>query len=250
MFNGFYGVLYRELNVFRKKAKKQLMAASLSPLLFLIVFGLSLGRDVTVNGIPYITFLIPGLITMASLNQSYSIAQEINISRFYFHVFDEYLIAPVSCIQIVLGEVMYGMFKGLIATVLIFVYALIFHVTLTLTPLFFVSILIHTFLFSSLAVAIAMLIRDHGDQSTVNTFVITPMVFLCGTFFPVDKLPYFLKSIIYTLPLTYSTKVIRASLTGSQVDNLYLLILYLIIMFMFAVCFFFLATWAVRKVEA
>lgn len=245
MFNGFCGVLYRELSVFRKKAKKQLPAASLSPLLFLIVFGLSLGRDVTVNGIPYITFLIPGLITMASLNQSYSIAQEINISRFYFRVFDEYLIAPVSCTQIVLGEIMYGMSKGIIATALIFVYSFMFHVSLILTPLFFVSILTHTFLFSSLAVAIAMLIRDHGDQSTVNTFVITPMVFLCGTFFPVEKLPAFLTSIIYMLPLTYSTKVIRSSLTGSQVDNLCLLI-----MCIYAVCFFLLAIWAVRKVEA
>ena len=89
MFNGFRGVLYRELSVFRTRAKKQILASSLSPLLYLIAFGWSFGKGVSVDGLPYITFLIPGLITMSSLNQSYGIAQELNITRFYFHVFDE-----------------------------------------------------------------------------------------------------------------------------------------------------------------
>ena len=244
MFNGFQGVLYRELNVFRKRAKKQITASSLSPLLFLIAFGWGFGDRVTVDGLPYITFLIPGLITMSSLNQSYGIAQELNITRFYFHVFDEYLIAPISHVEIVLGEAAYGMFKGLLSTCLIFVYSVIFGVKLTISPMFVLAILTHTFLFTTLGITIAMLVRDHADQATVNTFVITPMIFLCGTFFPVDKLPSIFKGLVYLLPLTYSTKVIRASLTGGDVN-----MLYLILMLGFAVTFFFTALRAVGKVE-
>ncbi|NOY64610.1 MAG: ABC transporter permease [Nitrospirae bacterium] len=245
MFNGIRGVLYRELNVYRKRARKQLLASSLSPLLFLIAFGWGFGDKVVAGGLPYITFLIPGLITMSSLNQSYGIAQEINITRFYFHLFDEYLIAPVSHIEIVLGEVAYGMFKGLLSTILIFIYALIFKVNLIISPLFILAILLHTFLFASLGTTMAMIVKDHGSQATVNTFVITPMVFLCGTFFPVDKLPYIFKLIVYTLPLTYSTKVIRASLTGGQLN-----VLYLTLMVCFAAVFFVTAYMAVKKVEA
>jgi len=244
MFNGFKGVLYRELNVFKKRAKKQIMASSLSPLLFLIAFGWGFGDRVTVGGLPYITFLIPGLITMSSLNQSYGIAQELNITRFYFHVFDEYLIAPISHVEIVLGEAAYGMFKGLLSTVLIFIYSLLFGVKLIISPLFFSAILIHTFLFTTLGITIAMLVRDHGDQATVNTFVITPMVFLCGTFFPVDRLPYIFKGLVYVLPLTYSTKVIRAALTGGEVNMLYFML-----MAGFAATFFVTALRAVGKVE-
>jgi ABC-type multidrug transport system permease subunit len=244
MFNGFKGVLYRELNVFKKRAKKQIMASSLSPLLFLIAFGWGFGDRVTVDGLPYITFLIPGLITMSSLNQSYGIAQELNITRFYFHVFDEYLIAPISHVEIVLGEAAYGMFKGLLSTVLIFIYSLLFGVKLIISPLFFSAILIHTFLFTTLGITIAMLVRDHGDQATVNTFVITPMVFLCGTFFPVDRLPYIFKGLVYVLPLTYSTKVIRAALTGGEVNMLYFML-----MAGFAATFFVTALRAVGKVE-
>jgi len=245
MLNGIKGILYRELKVYSKRARKQLLASSVSPLLFLIAFGWGFGGRVTDSGMSYITFLIPGLITMSSLNQSYGIAQEINITRFYFHLYDEYLIAPVGSLEVVLGEVFYGMFKGLISTVLIFIYAMLFKVKLILSPFFFIAILIHTFLFASLGTTIAMIIKDHGSQATVNTFVITPMIFLCGTFFPVDKLPYLFKLLVYALPLTYSTKVIRASLTGGAVNPVFVGV-----MVGFAGLFFYTAYMAVKRVEA
>lgn len=245
MFNGFKGVIYRELHVFRKRAGRQILASSISPLLYLIAFGWGFGRGVSVGKLSYITFLIPGLITMSSLNRSYGIAQELNISRFYFHVFDEYLIAPISHLEIVLGEAAYGMFKGFLSAVLIFVYAFVFGVKLTFNPVFFLAIALHTFLFATLGITIAMLVRDHGSQAIVNTFVITPMVFLSGTFFPVDKLPYIFKLIVYALPLTYSTKVIRASLTGGDIN-----FFFLFLMVMFAAIFFYMALWAVKRVEA
>ena len=245
MYNGFRGVLYRELHVFGKKAKKQIAASSLSPLLFLIAFGWGFGKEVTVNGLPYISFLIPGLITMSSLNQSYGISQELNITRFYFHVFDEFLIAPISHVEIVLGEACYGIFKSLISMGLIFVYSALFGVQLIFHPIFILAFLLHTFLFATLGVTMAMMVKDHGSQATVNTFVITPMIFLCGTFFPVDKLPGVFKAIVHVLPLTYSTKVIRASLTGGTIDYLHLAVIA-----GFALAFFITALLAVKQVEA
>jgi len=245
MLNGVQAVLYREVHVFRKKAKKQILASSLSPLLFLIAFGWGFGDRVAVDGLPYILFLIPGLITMSSLNQSYSIAQEINISRFYFHVFDEFLIAPISHIEIIIGEVLYGVFKASISVFLIFGYAFLFGVDLRISASFFIIILMHSFMFSLLAITVSMLIKDHGSQAQVNTFVITPMIFLCGTFFPVDKLPAFFKVIVHCLPLTYSTKVIRASLTGGEIN-----LVYIGIMLIFMCTFFLTALYAVKKVEA
>ena len=245
MLNGFHGVLYREIHVFAKKAKKQVLASSVSPLLFLIAFGWGFGKDVTMNGLPYISFLIPGLLTMATLNQSYSISGEININRFYFHVFDEYLIAPISHMEIVLGEAFYGVFRGCISMLLIFLYAFLFGVELMLHPIFIPVIFIHMFLFALLGVTMAMIVRDHASQASVNTFVITPMIFLCGTFFPVDKLPQVFKFIVHIMPLTYSTKVIRASLTGGEINYLYFGLISA-----FAVLFFLTALWAIKKVEA
>lgn len=234
MINGFLGILYREFSVFKTKAKKQILASSISPLLYLIAFGYGFGNKVDVGGIPYVTFLIPGLIAMSSLNQSFSIAQELNITRFYFHIFDIYLTAPVSPVQIVMGEAVYGMFKGFLSAGIIFLLAFIFGVNLIINPLFFLAIIIHTLIFTTLGITVAMLVRDHGDQASVNNFLITPMIFLCGTFFPVDRLPAFMKIVVYMLPLTYSSKVIRASLTGGVVNYYHLLI-----MCGFAITFFY-----------
>ena len=245
MLNGFSGVLYRELHVFSKKIKRQILASSLSPFLFLIAFGWGFGKDVTINGLPYISFLIPGLIAMSTLNQCYGISQEINISRFYFHTFDEFLIAPISHVEIVIGEAFYGVFKGTISMGLIFLYAYLFQVKLLFNPIFIPAVFLHMLLFALLGVTMAMIVHDHGNQANLNTFVITPMIFLCGTFFPVDKLPGFFKVIVHSLPLTYSTKIIRASLTGGSVD-----LTHLWIILGFSVLFFFTALWALKRVEA
>ncbi len=156
-----------------------------------------------------------------------------------------HLIAPITYVEIVIGEAMYGMFKSLISIVLIFIYVFLFGVDLSISPLFFPIIALHSFLFSLLAITVSMMIRDHGSQASVNTFVITPMIFLCGTFFPVDKLPGIFKFIVHILPLTYSTKVIRSSMTGGEINSYHILI-----MATFTVCFFFTAIWAIKRVEA
>ncbi|MCI4625691.1 MAG: ABC transporter permease [Candidatus Magnetoovum sp. WYHC-5] len=244
MLNGLQAVLYRDINIFMRKAKKQIIASSISPLLYLIAFGWGFGSHVQVGDIAYTSFLIPGLITMASLNQSFGINGEINISRFYFHTFDEYLIAPVSTYEIVLGEVIYGMMRGFLGAFIVFMYALIFNVKINFSLLFIIAIVLHTFMFSSLGVALAMFVRDHASQQSLNTFVITPMIFLCGTFFPIEKLPVIFKAIIHLLPLTYSTSLIRSTLTGTHLYYWHFLML-----IVFCAVFFTLAIYSLKKVE-
>ncbi|MBF0518881.1 MAG: ABC transporter permease [Nitrospirae bacterium] len=245
MFNGFYAVLYREISIFRKRLKKQLLSQSLSPLLYLIAFGWGMGNSVVVGNMSYMSFLIPGLITMNSLNQSYAISGEMNISRFYFHTFEQYLTAPVSHFEIVLGEAVFGVLRGVLSGLMIFAFAVVFNVKLQFNAVFIPALLLHTFLFASLAVTTSMVVKDHAGQALVNNFVITPMIFLCGTFYPVDRLPVFFKAVVYMLPLTYSVKVIRASLTGGEINPLYMLLL-----FAYSVVFFLTAVVALKKVES
>ncbi|HWR97892.1 MAG TPA: ABC transporter permease [Candidatus Methanoperedens sp.] len=245
MWDGVRGVLYRELKVFSKHARKQILASSVSPLLFLVAFGWGFGRGVTMEGVPYLTFLIPGLIAMSSLNQSYGIAQELNISRFYFHIFDEFLIAPVTPFGIVFGETLYGMFRGLVSAALILLIALLFGVPFTPTLLFFAALAIHTFIFASLGVALAMLVQDHAGQAAVTNFVITPMIFLGGTFFSLERLPAQLKLAVSLLPLSHSVRVIRDTFLGRAADPVHFGVLTL-----FAGGFFVLAHHVVKRVEA
>lgn len=234
MINGFYGVYLRELLVLKSRLWKIILSSAISPLLFLLAFGYGVGRNSEINGFSYLSFLLPGLITMSSMNQAYGISTEINISRFYFKVFDEFLLAPIPKWQIILGEVFYGITKGLMPGFIVIFYSFIIGVKLSINFYFFISLIMHLITFSLLGFIIALVVKNHGDQFSFNTFVITPMIFLSGTFYPVDKMPSIIKYIAHIFPLTYSTHLIRSSLllkTISITDFCILLIMIIILSF-------------------
>lgn len=222
MFNGIRGIYLRETLILRKKLVKTLLAAAISPALFLIAFGYGVGRGAQVNGYDYLVFLLPGLLTMSSMNQSYGIATEINISRFYFKVFDEYLLAPLRRWEIVLAEMMYGVTKGMIPVTIIAVYSLFCGVHFSWTSIFVVALFLHLSIFALLGLITALLVRNHSDQAMMNSFLITPMMFLSGTFFPVEKMPLFIRALASLSPLTYSTKLIRATLIPEMAIHFWL----------------------------
>ena len=79
MLHGARAIYLREILILRRKLVKTLAASAVSPALFLLAFGYGVGRGAQVDGIDYLAFLLPGLLTMSSMNQSYGIATEINI---------------------------------------------------------------------------------------------------------------------------------------------------------------------------
>jgi ABC-type multidrug transport system permease subunit len=246
MLCGARGIYLRETLILRRKLIKTLLASAVSPALFLIAFGYGVGRGTSVGNQDYLSFLLPGLLTMASMNQSYAIATEINISRFYFKVFEEYLLAPFGRWQIVLGEMGYGITRGLIPTAIIALYSLFCGVALHFGPAFFLALLLHLAIFSLLGILAAMIVRSHADQATVNAFLITPMMFLSGTFFPLEKMPFAIKAVASLFPLTYSTRLIRATLLESADASG---LLYLLLVAMLAGLFW-LCCRLVERVEA
>jgi ABC-type multidrug transport system permease subunit len=81
-------------------------------------------------------------------------------------------------------------------------------------PLLWLAVLLNSFVFASLAVALAMLVKSHADQSLLTSFVITPMAFLGGTFFPLERLPVWAQKILFVLPLTHASSAIRTTAFG------------------------------------
>lgn len=241
---GFVGVFLRELLIIRKRILKMLVSFSVSPLLYLIAFGWGLGQKIRVEGMNYLSFLIPGLVAMSSMNRSFAISSEINIARFYWRIFEEFQAAPVSNLAIAAGEVMGGIIRGFIASLVIVTLALFFRVKVNLGPLFFVAVLGNTFAFSSLALITSMLVRSHADQSMLTNFLITPMAFLCGTFFSLKTLPAWAFYTVKLLPLSHATIAIRAAALGKPMPYNALFITYA-----FGIFFFVLGVWAIRGAQ-
>jgi len=234
---GWYPIFYREMLLFRRKLLRlgYLFSAMIAPIIYLIAFGLGLGRNVRFQGSDYLTFLIPGLVAMSSMSNSYTwIATSFNLNRLYFKTFQVFVQAPISSSSILIGEILAGMVKGLFASVLIILVGLITSANFFIKPLFLIASLINCFLFSSLGVIVGMVAKSHEDTATYSNFFIMPMAFFSGTFFPVDKIPNFIKPIIYILPLTHTNIVIRkAELDTEGLISFSILIIYSIAFFMY-----------------
>lgn len=209
-------IIFREALIFKRRFVKQLFSFSVSPFLFLITFGWGFGNKLDVDGIPYINFILPGIIAMTSMRQSFAISSEINISRFYWKTFDEIQSAPISNIAYTMGEVISGIMRGCLAAAIVMILALVFRVSLSINGLFVISLLLNTFIFSSLAVITSMVVKTHAEQAMLNNFVITPMAFLCGTFFPIQYYPSWVGKLVSFLPLTHVSAAIRAALLNQK----------------------------------
>jgi len=212
MRQNWYPIFLREMLLFRKRLLRlgYLFSAMLVPIIYLIAFGLGLGRSVQLQGSSYLTFLIPGLVAMSSMNNSYTwVASSLNLNRLYFKGFQIFIQAPISPSAIMVGEVLAGMVKGLFASLLIIIVGFLTPSGFSVTPLFVITLLLNCFLFANLGVVTGMLAKSHEDTATYSNFFIMPMAFFSGTFFPLDKVPAFIKPIIYILPLTHANIVIR-----------------------------------------
>ena len=184
---------------------------AVSPFLYLVAFGYAFSDVVRFDGHTYLEFLIPGLVAMSSMTQSFAIATDINVARFYFYIFEEFQAAPISNLAYVTGEVLAGVTRAMLSIAIILILAMTFGVVLHYGLLFWVAVILNGFAFSALAVTMAMLVKSHGDQSLLTNFIITPMAFLGGTFFPVERLPEWTRDILFFLPLTHASRAVRAA---------------------------------------
>ncbi len=212
MPTGWYPIFLREMLLFRRKLLKvgYLFSAMVVPIIYLVTFGLGLGRSVRIEGGDYLSYLIPGLVAMSSMNNSYTwVANALNLNRLYFKTFQLAIQAPIEPSAIMIGETLAGMVKGLFASGLIIIIGLFATHNFSVTPLLLFTLVLNCFLFASLGVITGMVTKSHEDTATYNNFLILPMAFFSGTFFPLDKMPEGLRGLMYVFPLTHTNIVIR-----------------------------------------
>ncbi len=232
---GWYPIFLREMLLFRRKLLKlgYLFSAMVMPIVYLIAFGFGLGSSVRIQGTDYLTFLIPGLVAMSSMNNSYSwVASALNLNRLYFKNFQIFVQAPISPSAILTGEILAGMVKGLFASLLIISVGVISAGISFLSLPFLIALFVNCFLFACLGVITGMITTSHEDTATYSNFFIMPMAFFSGTFFPVDTMPWPLRWLINVLPLTHTNILIRKQFFDTDgVISLAVLVVY-------AACFF------------
>jgi Nod factor-specific ABC transporter NodJ protein len=237
-----WAVYLRGLLIVKKRFLRTLLGMIISPLLYAIAFGWGIGNDLSVEGVPYLYFMLPGLIALGGMNQSFSIGTELNIARFYNRVFEEFLLAPSSAYRIVFGNVLYGVTKGVVSFCILMIIALITGTLGSCNPIIIVPVLLNCLMFASLGVLISLIVKSHRDMGTFSSFVIVPMSFLANTFFSLKKLPEFLIVLTKIIPLTHASITIRGAFLGAAVP-----VYHYGVLLGYIVCFFCLALFQVRR---
>ena len=208
-----------------------LLSTSLvTPVLYLVAFGWGLGSGVTMeyNGqsYSYIAYMIPGTVALTSLTAGFTtISNKLLIQRTFYESFDEMMLCPVTKTSIILGKSVLGILKSLLCVSIMLLLGVALTSDLMITPMLIVSLLVSCTVFSLLGVAAGMTVGDLPQMNAFNSFVILPMTFLCGTMFPVDKMPDVIAAIVSFLPLTPASDCIRAAALGADYPVLSLAIL-------------------------
>jgi len=185
------------------------------PLLYLVAFGYGLGRNTNIDGVSYLTFVIPGIIALTAFTTSFNgAAFKLQVDKIFYQSFDELLLAPIGLQSIVAGKSLIGVIRGLISSASILVVGAVLSPTLIISPLFVIALIVSCFVFALFGVLIALVTNSHQRMSTFNNLVILPMTFLCGTFFSLSQMPDAAKAVLYALPLTHSSECLRASALG------------------------------------
>jgi ABC-2 type transport system permease protein len=211
-------------NVKRYLRSKSRIVGSLGmPVFFLLVLGFGLNSVVSLPDIGqgYKGFIIPGIISMSVLFTSvFSGIQIIWDKQFGF--LKETLVAPVSRLEIMLGQTLGGATTSVIQGLIILVLSLFIGLNITSIAGFLIACVFMVLIglsFTAFGIAIASKMDDmHGFQLIMN-FVIFPIFGLSGALFPIDSLPPWLKSLTMLDPLTYGVEGIRYGLLGTSQIN-------------------------------
>ncbi len=209
-------ILTKEVQRFLRIWVQTLVPPAITISLYFIIFGALIGSRIgKMGGFDYMSFIVPGLIMMSVITNSYSNVASSFFSAKWQRNIEEMLVAPVPNWVIVAGYVGGGMARGMFVGLIV-----------TLVSLFFVDLQIHniaviiiTVTLTSAVFALGGLINavfagSFDDISIIPTFVLTPLTYLGGVFYSLSLLPDFWFSVSQLNPIVYMVNAFRYGFLG------------------------------------
>ena len=238
---GIITILWEKWVEFRRDFYKITLAAMIAPLMYLVVFGM--GIQTTSHGQPYLNFLIPGVVSLTTMNGSFNaIAQNLNVQRLYEKAFDQVLISPTPLWQFIAGQIIGGSLRGFYAGGVILILTLPIDTGLIFNGWSFLVMFLNGAVFSAIGVVVSFLAKNHADVPRFSNYVIMPMAYLCNTFFSSKSMPDGIRQLVEFLPLSQTSAALRsiANHETFSYTSIGILALYL-------VCFAAAASWFLYK---
>jgi ABC-2 type transport system permease protein len=209
-------IVRKEIRRYLRIWTQTLLPSAITMSLYFVIFGRLIGSRIgDMGGFTYMQFVVPGLIMMAIVTNSYSNVVSSFFGSKFNHSVEELLVSPTPNYVILMGYVVGGITRGLFVAVVV-----------TLVSLFFTRIHVHSYLvvvvivlMTSTLFALAGFINavyanNFDDISIIPTFVLTPLIYLGGVFYSMDLLPAFWANVSKLNPLVYVVNAFRYGVLG------------------------------------
>lgn len=205
----------KEVQRFAKVATQTVMAPMVTALLMLAIFTLALGADRETGGVPFIEFLAPGLIMMAITQNAFAnTSSSLMISKIQGNIVDM-LMPPLSAGEFLTCYALAGVTRGLVVAVVVAAVMAFFVPVQLADPLACLFFPVAGALMLSLIGIATGLWADKFDQlAAVTNFVVTPLAFLSGTFYSIDRLPGIWYTLSHFNPFFYMIDGFRGGVIG------------------------------------
>lgn len=217
------------------------------PFTFFLAFGLGLkGYISNVDGVSYMAFLTPGLISMTILLEAYRTgAWGLWLDRWHQKMLDEYRIKPIHTTDIIMGEIIGGflvaLMKGAIVAVILMIFSPV-AIHWAVLPQYFMLVFPGCIFFTCVGSMVGTSFPKPDNIAQSQAIFITPLLYLGGLFFPISALPGWLQPLVNWLPTTAAFEGGRDLLLKGHIDWHYM-----VVMWGCAVISFAAATWLFQK---
>ena len=218
----FKTIVIKEFLRFIRIWKQTVLPPMITTGLYFIIFGNLIGERIgTMDGYQYIDFIVPGLILMAVITQSYANT----VSSFFMAKFqrniEEMMVSPTPNYIIVLGYAGGGIARGLIVGIAVTTVSMLFtRLNIHNIAVLLSIVLLTATLFSLAGIINAIYARTFDDISIIPTFILTPLTYLGGIFYSINLLPEFWQNVSLANPILYMINAFRYGFLGISDINL------------------------------
>ena len=229
---GLKSLYIKEVSRFLIVWAQTLLSPLVSSLLFLSVLSLAIGNERgEVLGYSFISFLAPGLIAMSVIQQAFSHSvSSIMIAKIQGNIIDT-LMAPLSAAEVTIAIILAAVTRSIIILLIsIIIFSLIIDISITNFLYILIGTFLGSFILGSLGFITGLWAEKFDHTATITNFIVTPLSFLSGVFYSIDRLPAFFQSISKINPFFYIIDITRFGFLGVSDGSIFFGLIFLTIL--------------------
>ena len=211
-------IIHKEISRYTRIWVQTLLPPSITMTLYFVIFGNLIGSRIgQMGGYSYMEFIVPGLIMMSVITNSYSNVVSSFFSAKFQRSVEEMLVSPTPNIVILSGYVIGGVSRGMLTGLIVTTVSMFFvDINIHNLWLLVIVVILTSVMFSLAGFVNAVFAKTFDDISIVPTFILTPLTYLGGVFYSIQLLPDLWQSVSMANPILYMVNAFRFGFLGTS----------------------------------